>query len=218
MKGPGLPSISFGGGKTAAAPSGRPAGGVPRIAFGTGGLPGAGRASGRGVPKIAFKTGGMAGVPDGGRPSASAGPPKIAFGTGGLSGSGRAAGRGTPKIGFGGGGLASGPRSHQGRPASPRFRSRSSATGQWLAGTRLREAGFSYVSSAGPVRRRRFGGGALGGGALGGGALGNRPARTRRLKTARLRRRGITRWLPWLRRSGGRSAIWRISRRLGGER
>ncbi len=209
VNGPGLPSISFSGSKTAGAPSGRPDGGVPKIAFGGGGLPGGVRAPGRKAPRIAFKTGGMAGVPDGGRPGTSAGTPKIAFGTGGLAGAGRAAGRGAPKIGFGSGGLPSGPRMSPGRSALPRFRSgSSSATGQWLAGSRLRDAGFSYVSSAGPARRRRSGRG----------ALGSRPARTRRLKTARLRRRGITRWLPWLRRSGGRPARWRISRRPGGER
>jgi rod shape-determining protein MreD len=48
---------------------------LPRIAFGTGGLPGAGRAAGRPVPRIAF-------------------------GTGGLPGAGRAAGRPVPRIAF----------------------------------------------------------------------------------------------------------------------
>ncbi|HET9894365.1 MAG TPA: rod shape-determining protein MreD [Streptosporangiaceae bacterium] len=180
LTGPGLPSISFSGGKTAATPSGRASSDVPKIAFGTGGLPRSGRASRQEVPKIAF-------------------------GTGGTAGAGRAAGRGVPKIGFGSGGLPRGPRTSPGRPALPRFRSVPSASGQWLAGS---EAGRGYVSSALPLRRRRFGSGKPGKG----------PARQRRRKTAKLRRRGITRWLPWLRRPGGRSATSRISRNLGGER
>src|SRR5216683_440125 len=74
---------------------------VPRIAFGTGGLPGAGRAAGRPVPRIAFGTGGLPGAGRAtGRPV-----PRMAFGTGGLPGAGRAAGRPAPRIAFGTGGL-----------------------------------------------------------------------------------------------------------------
>ncbi|HEX9031540.1 MAG TPA: rod shape-determining protein MreD, partial [Streptosporangiaceae bacterium] len=55
-----------------------------RIAFGTGGLPGSGRAAGKPVPRIAFGTGGL---PGSGR-AAGKPVPRIAFGTGGLPGSG----------------------------------------------------------------------------------------------------------------------------------
>jgi rod shape-determining protein MreD len=135
---------------------------VPKISFGTGGLPGAGRAAGRGVPRIAFKATGPTGLAGsaagadgsgrggtgGGRVGGGTRTPKIAFGTGGLPGAGRAGGRGTPKIAFGSGGPRD-PRISPGRPALPGFRSRSawSGSGAWLAGSRLRSAG---LRSAGP--------------------------------------------------------------------
>ena len=100
VNGPELPSIGFGTGGLPGA--GRAAGRrVPRIAFGTGGLPGAGQGGGRRVPRIAFGTGGLPGA---GR-AAGRRVPRIAFGTGGLPGAGRAAGRRVPRIAFGTGGL-----------------------------------------------------------------------------------------------------------------
>jgi hypothetical protein len=56
---------------------GRVGGGArtPKIAFGTGGLPGAGRSGGRGTPKIAFGSGLSRGPRGGtGRPSRASGP------------------------------------------------------------------------------------------------------------------------------------------------
>ena len=81
VTGPELPSIGFGTGSLPG--SGRAAGpGLPRIAFGTGSLPGAGRDAGRRVPRIAFGTGSLPGAGrDAGRRV-----PRIAFGTGSLPG------------------------------------------------------------------------------------------------------------------------------------
>jgi rod shape-determining protein MreD len=239
-RGSGVPKIAFGSGSGSGHAPARPAdSGVPKIAFGTGSLPGSGRASGRGLPKIAFGTGSLPGSgrasgrgapkiafdsasggrPDGrqathGQPDGAT--PKIAFGTGGLPGAGRARGRGAPRIRFGNGLPAGGrararrtpsiafgadrpkaPRTSPGRPALPRFASGTarSASGAWLAGSRLRSAQFS------------------------GGAPGGAGRRGRRLKAARWgKQRRHLRWLPLPRRSGGRSAVWRIGRQIGGER
>ncbi len=228
VNGPSLPSISFSGGKSAAGSKGGRSGGRPGGGSGGWAFPGFGRRRAKGAQRIAFKTGQLAGVPEGGRSGGGTGTPKIAFGTGGLPGAGRAGGRGTPKIAFGtgglpgagragsrgtpkiafGSGLPTGPRTRPGRPARPKFRlGPGTATGQWLAGSRLRSSGFSYVSSPRPLRRPRFGSG----------TFRNRPRRSRPLKSARLRRRGITRWLPFLRRPGGRSSVW-IIRKAGGQR
>jgi len=239
---PGVPKIAFGTGGLPG--SGRASGrGVPKIAFGTGSLPGSGRANGRGTPKIAFGTGSLPGSgrangrgapkiafgsAPGGRPDgrqapqnqpdgARAGTPRIAFGTGGLPGAGRARGRGSPRIRFGNGRLPAGGRARArrtpsiafgarlpkasrtspGRPALPRFApgTARSASGPWLAGSRLRSAQFSGGAPRGVDRRGR------------------------RLKAARWgRKRRHLGWLPLPRRSGGRSAVWRIGRQIGGER
>ena len=227
-RGSGVPKIAFGGGGNGHAPSRAPDPGMPKIAFGTGNLPGGGRPrpSGRAVPKIAF--GADSAVRPGVRPGeqgqpASPATPKIAFGTGGLPGAGMARGRRVPRIRFGrggrpgggkaqaprtpsiafGSGLPKAPRTSQGRPALPRFSAGSarSASGSWLAGSRLRSA------------------------RLGGGAQAGSGRRGRRLKAARWGgRRRRFRWLPFPRRSGGRSAVWRIGgsfrpgRQIGGER
>jgi rod shape-determining protein MreD len=198
-----LPKIAFGTGGIA--PERRPAAsqGVPKIAFGTPGSPGAdrasGRAAGRGVPKIAFGTGSLPGA---GRPAGRK-EKRIAFGTGSLPGAGPPVGRKGHRIAFGNG-LPRAPRTSPGRPALPRFRpgSTRSAAGPWLAGSRLRSAQFG---AAGPGRQpSAFGGGPS-----------YLAARSYRPKTAKWRRgRRHLRWLPFWRRSGGRSAVWRI----GGER
>ena len=164
---------------------------TPKIAFGTGALPGAGRAARRGVPKIAFKASSPArpvggGEVGGGRVGGGTRTPKIAFGSGGLPGAGRASGRRTPKIAFGSG-LPKGSRTSPGRPALPSFRSRSgrSASGTWLAGSRLRSAGLGSTGPRGHIRlpgsNYRAGG-------------------TYRPKTPRgrsWRRRRVPRWLSW---------------------
>jgi rod shape-determining protein MreD len=109
LKGPAVPSIAFGtataGGKHRHGPTSlvpRPArGGQQRIAFGTGGLPGAGRAAGRPLPRISFATAG-AGIAGSGQTGAGQ----------------RGAGRGG-MIGVGGAAIRSG---HGGRkPKHPRF-------------------------------------------------------------------------------------------------
>lgn len=217
-RGSSVPKIAFGSGGSSGHAAGRAADpGVPKIAFGGSSLPGSARARQRlrGVPKIAF------GAASGGQPPppsqpAAPGTPKIAFGTGGLPGAGRAGGRGVPRIRFGNGGLPAGgrtrprrtpsiafgsglpraPRTSPGRPALPRFSSGSarSASGPWLAGSRLRSAQFSGGVPSGVGRR------------------------SRRLKAARWgRKRRKFRWLPFRRSAGGRSSAWRISRQIGGE-
>jgi rod shape-determining protein MreD len=179
---------------------------VPKIAFGTGGLSGSGRAAGRGVPKIAFKASGSTrsvagerartpriafgtgGLPGSGRASGR-GTPRIAFGTGGLPGTGRAGGRGTPRIAFGSG-LRSGPRTSPGRPARPGFRSRSvrSASGAWLAGSRLRSAGLRSSGPSVPSDLPRVPGSNYRAG-------GNYRPKTPRGRS--WRRRRVPRWLSW---------------------
>ncbi|HEY3907636.1 MAG TPA: rod shape-determining protein MreD [Streptosporangiaceae bacterium] len=178
---------------------------MPKIAFGTGGLTGAGRAAGKGVPKIAFKkkgpirpAGGGAGTShlnpsgeiSGGRVGGGTKTPKIAFGTGGLPGSGRSGGRGTPKIAFGSG-LGPGLRAGTGRPARLRFRSAStrSASGTWLAGSRTRSLG-----GTGPRDHVRVPGSNY------------RAGGSYRPKTPRgrsWRRRRVPRWLSWPWQKGG---------------
>lgn len=214
--GAGPPKIAFGSGGGAGQATGRAADpGLPKIAFGSGSLPGSGRSSGRGVPKIAFGQG-PGGRPATQDPANGASTPKIAFGTGGLPGAGRASGRGVPRIRFGTGGLPgagqararrtpsiafgshlpSPPRTSPGRPSLPRFSSGSarSASGAWLAGSRLRSAQF------GGRRRRGLSG------------VGGRRARAR---LGRKRRHSL--WPSFL-RLGGRSAIGRSRRQIGGER
>jgi rod shape-determining protein MreD len=171
---------------------------TPKIAFGTGGLPGSGRAAGRGVPKIAFKGSGSvrpsagAGAGNGagnggGRIGAGAPTPKITFGTGGLAGTGRASARGTPKIAFGTG-LPGASRTSPGRPSRPSFRSRPgrSASGTWLAGSRLRSAGLPPSGPHGQAARIPGSNYRAGG--------------TYRPKTPRVRawrRSRVRRWLSW---------------------
>jgi rod shape-determining protein MreD len=87
--------------------------GLPRIAFGTGSLPGAGRVQRSGVPKIAFGTGSLAAA--GGRTACGVsgvrrgvrrgGVPSIAFGTGSLPGTLAPRRTAAPKIAFGTGSL-----------------------------------------------------------------------------------------------------------------
>jgi rod shape-determining protein MreD len=206
LAGPGLQSIAFGSG---ALPGARRAAGtrVPKIAFGSGALPGAGRAAGKRVPKIAF-------------------------GSGALPGAGRAAGKRVPKIAFGslstptaarGGVRTSGPvRAGRIRFGAPRF-----AAGPWLAASSAGRGGVSVaLHSAGPPSAAT-GGRAINAGRrygrkisqprFGHGGSSRHAARSRRPKTARMsagRRFGR---LPWLRRRGDRSTVWRIaSRRVGG--
>lgn len=144
---------------------------------------------------------------------AGGGLPGAAFGSGALARPGRAAGRPLPRIAFGSGGLTGAFRTSPGRPAAPKFRSAGGGGG--LA------AGGASAGAAGPrpgVRRRFRLGQARGPKftAAGGRATRRQP----RPKTPRLAtRRRPMRWLPRLRRSGGRSAVWRIGgRKSGGSR
>jgi rod shape-determining protein MreD len=229
--GRGVPKIAFGGrsGESPATQSQAPAADTPKIAFGTGGLPGEGRAGGRGVPRIRFGNGGLpgggrarprrtpsiafgSGLPAGGRARPRR-TPSIAFGSG-LPGGGRARPRRTPSIAFGAG-LPKAPRTSPGRPALPRFSSGTarSASGPWLAGSRLRSAQFG---TGGPGGRPAFGGGPR---RRLRGVVPARRRRGHRPKAARWgRKRRYFGWLPFSRRTGGRSAVWRISRQIGGER
>ena len=201
-RGDGLPKIAFGSGSARPRAGGAP--GVPKIAFGTGtgknGRP-ASESAAPSVPKIAFGTGGLPGA---GR-AGGRGVPRIRFGNGRPPGAGNALPRRTPKIAFGGR-LRRAPRTSPGNPALPRFGgSGRSAAGSWLAGSRFRSAQFG---PGGPGRLPSLTSGPARSGA----------GRGRRIKTARWRRkRGYLRWLP-LRRVGGRSAVWRIGRQIGGKR
>src|SRR5216683_3154748 len=227
--GPDVPRIAFGTGGLPGAgrAGGRP---VPRIAFGTGGLPGAGRAGGRPVPRIAFGTGGLPGAGRaGGRPV-----PRIAFGTGGLPGAGRAARRPVPRIAFGTGGLPGAGRA-TGRPV-PRIAFRSATLGSAArAGTGPGQAGpgSSVPGPHGSGYRGidQFGAGFHGGRIARSGrkrrqprfarsTSGRHPSRPRQPKTARMSaRHGLLPRLPWMRRAGDRSAVWRIgSSRMSGLR
>ena len=199
---------------------------VPRIAFGTGGLPGAGRAAGRPVPRIAF-------------------------GTGGLPGAGRAAGRPVPRIAFRSATLGSAARARTAqRRAGPGFRPRRTpfAANSWLAKSTAGRSGLRLSgtfdgaptapgsSVPGPHGTGYRGIDQFGAGYHGGriarsdrkrrqprfarSTSGRHPSRPRQPKTARMSaRHGLLRRLPWMRRAGDRSAVWRIgSSRMSGLR
>ena len=223
VSGPSLPSISFGGGfvRRAGLPQGRA---VPRIAFGTGSLPGAGGPAGRRVPRIAFAARGAAsaetvGTGRTGAGRGGAGRYRDAWiGQGPLG----ARTRGTPRLRLAP--RRSGVTEPGPRLAAPRF-----ASGQWLGGSAGAGAGLGLAAGPGgtlaatghlgasviarPVRkakRPRFARS----------ASGHQVARSRRPKTAKMSagRRPFRR-LPWLKRAGDRSTVWRIgSRRTGGYR
>ena len=200
---------------------------VPRIAFGTGGLPGASRAARRPVPRIAFGTGGLPGA------------------------AGRAARRPVPRIAFRSATLGSAARAGTAqRRAGPGFRPRRTpfAANSWLAkstegrsGLRLSGTfdgaltapGSSVPGPHGSGYRGidRFGAGFHGGRIARSGrkrrqprfarsTSGRHPSRPRQPKTARMSaRHGLLRRLPWMRRAGDRSAVWRIgSSRMSGLR
>jgi hypothetical protein len=228
--GRGVPRIAFGtanpppGGRGLAVPGRGPGRPAPRIAFGTGALPGVGRAAGAGVPRIGFGSGGSLAP---GR-AAAAGVPRIAFGTGSLPGVGRAAGRGAPRIGFGTNGHGRSSRTTPVRLAAPRFRTASAkfASGPWLARSAATIGGLVPLADGasalrvGAARRRRrigFGRSTSYHPRTGRTGRGSRPQQP---KTARLAaRRRTWRWLPRLRRAGGRSTVWRVgSSRMGGNR
>jgi rod shape-determining protein MreD len=121
------PKIDFAHGSSAGTPvAGRVHDGRgPKIAFGTGGLPGSGQMRGRGVPRIDFAHGGLAGTAARRRAGQGVNSPKIEFGTGRPK-----ARRGRP--------------GRPGRPARPKFSAGSprSASGSWLAASRFRSAGL----------------------------------------------------------------------------
>jgi rod shape-determining protein MreD len=183
----------------------------PRIAFGGGGGRGGGggggsaglsqagrpaaRSRGKGAAKINFghasfsgtSSGGLAGPGTGGLGADGRGSAKIDFRTGGRPGAGQAGRRKVPRISFGTG-LSAIHRGGAGRSAPPRIRPRSSrsASGSWLAGSRLRSAG---LVTGGPGRGSGF--------RAGGSSYGLR--RSHWPKTARMRRRRRPRWLRWWR-------------------
>ncbi len=218
---------------------------LPSIRFATGILPGTGRTAGRDVPRIAFGTGSLPGA----GPAAGRRVPRIAFGTGSLPGGGLAAGhraaaagatasRRVPRIAFGALSAAPAERSRASRagaarpgargvrPATPRF-----ASGPRLAGSAGARAGLgSPAGQGGPMascgtRREGVSAGRHPGRKVkqpgfARSAGGHQVARTRQPKSARMSagRRSFRR-LPWLRRSGDRSTVWRIgNRRTGGFR
>jgi len=200
LKGPAVPNIAFGavtaGGRHGRGPTSlvrRPARSrQQRIALGTGGLPGEGRAAGRPLPKIAFAT---------------AGPGHAASGQ--ISAGQRGAGRGG-LIGVGGAAIRS---AHGGRkPKQPRFPR--VVTSRPAKVRRPKQPRFPPVVACQPAKvrrpkRPRFTR-----------AAARRPARVRQLKTARMSgRHGVFRAPRWLSRPGDRSAVWRIgSRRMSGLR
>ncbi len=182
---------------------------VPRIAFGTGGLPGAGRAAGRPVPRIAFGTGGLPGA---GR-AARRPVPRIAFGTGGLPGAGRATGRPVPRIAFRSATLGSAARAGTGPGQAGPGSSVPGPHGSGYRGIDQFGAGFhgGRIARSGRKRRQpRFARS----------TSGRHPSRPRQPKTARMSaRHGLLPRLPWMRRAGDRSAVWRIgSSRMSGLR
>jgi len=190
--------------------------GVPRIAFGTGSLPRAADTPARQIPRIAFGSKSTAPALVGGAGRAGAARSDGWVGQGPLDARISAAPRlrlalAPPRT--------TGPRLR----TAPRF-----ASGPWLAGAALAGAGFGRSAGLGgsptvtgnrsyalsrPVRkvkRPRFARS----------APRYQVARKRQPKTARFRpgRRSFRR-LPWLRRAGDRSTVWRIgSRRTGGYR
>ena len=199
LNGPDVPRIAFGAASLAG--GSRPGQGgraartrAHRAAFGTGSVPGEGRAAGRSVPRIAFGGGSPAGT--GRAPGRSV--PRIAFRGGSPAGTGRAPGRSVPKIAFGGPGASQGRPGHAG---AGRGGGRGGMTG----------VGGAAARSHGARKRKqpRFARSA-----------GAQQPRARRAKTARIAAsRGVLGRLPWRRRAGGRSAVWRIgSRRMGGFR
>jgi rod shape-determining protein MreD len=200
LKGPAVPNIAFGAG-TAGRRRGhgptslvlRPARSAQqRIAFGTGGLPGEGRAAGRPLPKIAFT---------------AAGPGHA--GSGQIGAGQRGAGRGG-LIGVGGAAIRS---AHGGRkPKHPRFPR--VVPSRPAKARRPKQPRFPRVVACQPAKvrrpkRPRFAR-----------AAARRPAKVRQLKTARMsKRHGVFRVPRWLSRPGDRSAVWRIgSRRMSGLR
>jgi len=180
---------------------------VPRIAFGTGGLPGAGRAAGRPVPRIAFGTGGLPGAGRAARPV-----PRIAFGTGALPGAGRAA-RPVPRIAFGSASPGSAARAGLAPPAAAPEFSAPGPLGSSYRGIDQFGTGYHGGGTARSGRSRRQPRFARS-------TSGHQPSRSRHPKTARMSAgRGVFRRLPWMRRAGDRSAVWRIgSRRMSGLR
>jgi rod shape-determining protein MreD len=188
------------GGSPGAAAGGREGVSTPRIAFGSGGPPGRRPARGRSGPRINFSGSGRSaasagrgtGLGHGGLPASvrrdGHGPAKIAFGSGSLPGAGSGGRRKVPRIAFGTG-LSALHRSGTGRMARPRFRAGSarSASGSWLAGSRLRSAG---LVTGGPGRGAGFRGG--------GSSYGLR--RSHWPKAAKMRRKRRPRWLRWGRR------------------
>ena len=150
--------------------------------------------SGAGVPRIAFRTASLPAAASGQARPATSKAHRIAFGTGSLPGAGRAAGRPVPRIAFG-------------RPAAGHGRAGRSASRGGLIGV----GGVAARGSHGGRRPKqpRFARPA-----------GGHQVRTRQPKTARMSAgRGVFGRLPWARRAGGRSAVWRIgSRRMGGFR
>src|SRR6266704_973093 len=197
---------------------------LPSIRFATGILPGTGRTAGRDVPRIAFGTGSLpGGGPAAGHRAAAAGAtasrrvPRIAFGA--LSAAPAERSRAS-RAG------AARPGARGVRPATPRF-----ASGPRLAGSAGARAGLgSPAGQGGPMascgtRREGVSAGRHPGRKVkqpgfARSAGGHQVARTRQPKSARMSagRRSFRR-LPWLRRSGDRSTVWRIgNRRTGGFR
>ena len=178
---------------------------VPRIAFGTGGLPGAGRAAGRPVPRIAFRSSNLGSAARAGTAQRRAGPRfrprRTPFAANSWLAKSVAGGSGLRLSGTFDGALTA--------PGS-------SVPGPYGSGYRgIDQFGSRYhdgrIARSGRKRRQP---------SFARSTSGRHPSRPRQPKTARMSsRHGLLRRLPWMRRAGDRSAVWRIgSSRMSGLR
>ena len=200
LAGRGVPKIAFGGSLPGAGRAARERAAreraVPKIAFGTGALPGAGRAAGRAVPTISF---GPSGPGFSGR--------RVQAG----SRSRRAAPKFRPAV----------PARSATRPWLAGAAAGGTVALSVASGGPLRMSGSGPVGvgslSLGPLGNGHRGIGVIRPGRkrkqprFARAAASQQPAWSRQPKTPRIRgRRGVFRRLPWVTRAGGRSTVWRI--------
>ncbi|GEM_PF-3924880 len=204
-----VPRIAFGAAATS--PILRKAGRSARVA------PGGAGPGGRRAPRIAFGPGRPGSLPA--RLVRRCRAPRTGAGSRGLAAALARPARGigpaapdlmrrrcVPRIAFGSGRLPRGLRTSPGRPAAPRFHGTSArfAAGPWLAASGARAADWAGQARGhgGRGKQPRFRS-----------AAGPGPARRGSRPRAAVLRSRRPRWLPWLRRPGDRSAVWRIGGR-----